>query len=86
MTFGVECVDPLDRSLLLLHRHELAICTDDETERHRAAAELVVHLLPMLAGPDALANPVALELSERRDDGEEQPRDAIAGYVVGAAV
>ena len=78
VTFGMKGVDPLDRSLLLIDRHELAVRADRETERHRAAAELVVGLLPMLAGADALADPVALEFSERRDDGEEQPRDAVA--------
>jgi hypothetical protein len=77
-----EPLDPAQSELLVWDRHQLAVGVVDEAERRDAAAGT----LRPLGRPDPLADPVAFELGEGGDDGQEQPRDAIARYVVGAAV
>ena len=82
---AAQRVHPPDRSLLRLQRDQPAVGIDHEAERHRAA-ELAAGFLPLLGGPDAFTDPVALELGERRDNGQEQSGDAVAADIVSATV
>ena len=75
---GRELPDPAELALLLGHRHQLAVSVVCEAERRLAAEILAAGLLRPLGGADALADPIPLELGEGADDGQEQPRDAVA--------
>jgi hypothetical protein len=71
--------------LLLGHRHQPMLRVIGPSERRHATGELAARLLPLLGRLDALGNPVALELRERPEHGEEQLALPVAGHRVGCA-
>src|SRR3954469_8192913 len=73
---------PLQRLLLFGIRDQFTARADTPAERWLAAQILAASLLRPLGGADA----VPLELGNGTDDGQEQPGDAVAADVVGAAV
>jgi len=52
------------------------------TERRRPTQVFATCPLRPLGKPNAFTDPVAFEFGERRYDGQEQARDAVAGDVI----
>jgi hypothetical protein len=73
-----ELADAAQYRLLLGHGLQPLVVVIDEPERRPPAQVFPARLLRLLGRPDPLPDPVPLERGKGGDDGQEQPRDAVA--------